>query len=133
MQVITCSSTGGLRTVGGGADTAAVAYDEDLAERIRERVAGEDGLTEKRMFGGLAFLINGNMAVSASGQGGMLLRVDPAQTEELIKAPHARRFEMRGREMDGWLRVDAGATATDADLARWVSLGVAYARSLPPK
>src|SRR6185312_14747480 len=68
--------------VGGGADTAAVAYDEDLAERIRERVAGEDGLTEKRMFGGLAFLINGNMAVSASGQGGMLLRVDPAQTEE---------------------------------------------------
>ena len=133
MQVVTCPSTGGLRTVGGGADTAAVAYDEDLAERIREQVAGEDGLAEKRMFGGLAFLINGNMAVSASGQGGMLLRVDPAQTEELIKAPHVRRFEMRGREMDGWLRVDARATATDADLARWVSLGVAYARSLPPK
>jgi TfoX-like protein len=79
-----------------------VAYDEDLAERIRARVAAEDGLTEKRMFGGLAFLINGNMAVSASGQGGMLLRVDPAQTEELIKAPHVRRFEMRGREMEGW-------------------------------
>lgn len=110
-----------------------MAYDEDLAERIREQMTGEDGLTEKRMFGGLAFLINGNMAVSASGQGGMLLRVDPAQTEELIKAPHVRRFEMRGREMDGWLRVDAGATAADADLARWVSLGVAYARSLPPK
>ena len=71
------------------------------------------------------------MAVSASGQGGMLLRVDPAQTEELVKAPHARRFEMRGREMDGWLRVDPGALATDADLARWVSLGVTYARTLP--
>ena len=133
MQVFTCPSTGGLRTVGGGADTAAVAYDEDLAERIRERVAGENGLTEKRMFGGLAFLINGTMAVSASGPGGMLLRVDPAQTEELITAPHARRFEMRGREMDGWLRIDPAATAADADLARWVSIGVAYARSLPPK
>ncbi|HEY7100613.1 MAG TPA: TfoX/Sxy family protein [Mycobacteriales bacterium] len=108
-----------------------MAYDEDLAERIRERVAGEDGLTEKRMFGGLAFLINGNMAVSASGQGGMLLRVDPAQTEELITAPHARRFEMRGRKMDGWLRIDP--IASDAELARWVGVGVAYARSLPPK
>jgi hypothetical protein len=110
-----------------------VAYDEELAERIRERVAGEAGLTEKRMFGGLAFLINGNMAVSASSQGGMLLRVDPAQTEELITAPHARRFEMRGREMDGWLRIDPAAVDTDAELARWVSVGVAYARSLPPK
>jgi TfoX/Sxy family transcriptional regulator of competence genes len=110
-----------------------VAYDEDLAERIRERVADEDGLTEKRMFGGLAFLINGNMAVSASGQGGMMLRVDPAQTDELVQAPHARRFEMRGREMDGWLRVDPAAIATESDLARWVGIGVAYARSLPPK
>jgi hypothetical protein len=119
--------------VGAGADTGAVAYDEDLAERIRERVAGEDGLTEKRMFGGLAFLINGNMAVSASGQGGILLRVDPAQTEELVRAPHARRFEMRGREMDGWLRIDPAAVGTDADLAHWVSIGVSYARSLPPK
>jgi TfoX/Sxy family transcriptional regulator of competence genes len=116
-----------------GRDTARVAYDEDLAERIRERVAGEDGLTEKRMFGGLAFLINGNMAVSASGQGGILLRVDPARTEELVRAPHARRFEMRGREMDGWLRVDPTALDSDADLARWVTLGVSYARTLPPK
>jgi len=119
--------------VGGGADTDPVAYDEDLAERIRERVAGEDGLTEKRMFGGLAFLINGNMAVSASGQGGLLLRVDPAQTEELVRAPHARRFEMRGREMDGWLRIDPAALGADSDLAHWVSFGVSYARSLPPK
>jgi TfoX/Sxy family transcriptional regulator of competence genes len=114
-------------------DTAPVAYDEDLAERIRERVAAEDGLTEKRMFGGLAFLINGNMAVSASGQGGMLLRVDPARTEELVRAPHARRFEMRGREMDGWLRIDPDALGTEADLTHWVTLGVTYARSLPPK
>ena len=110
-----------------------MAYDEDLAERIRERVAAEDGLTERRMFGGLAFLINGNMAVSASGQGGMMLRVDPAQTERLVRAPHARRFEMRGREMDGWLRIDPDALGTDADLTHWVTLCVTYARSLPPK
>ena len=110
-----------------------MAYDEDLANRIRELVQAEDGVSEMRMFGGLAFLIHGNMAVSASGKGGLLLRVDPAQTEALLGEPDAQRFEMRGREMDGWLRVDAGATASDADLARWVSLGVAYARSLPPK
>jgi TfoX N-terminal domain len=133
MQVITCMSTRRPGNVGGGADTAAVAYDEDLAGRIRERMAGEAGLTEKRMFGGLAFLINGNMAVSASGQGGILLRVDPAQTEKLVRAPHARRFEMRGREMDGWLRIDPAATDDDADLAHWVSIGVTYARSLRPK
>ena len=110
-----------------------MAYDEELAGRIRERVASEDGLTEKRMFGGLAFLVNGNMAVSASGQGGLLLRVDPAQTDELVRAPNARRFEMRGREMDGWLRIDPAGLGTDADLARWVDVGVDYARSLPPK
>ena len=126
-------STGRAGNVGAGADTVPVAYDEDLAERIRDAVAGEDGLTEKRMFGGLAFLINGNMAVSASGQGGLLLRVDPAQTEQLVRAPHARRFEMRGREMDGWLRIDPDALGTDADLTRWVTLGVTYAQSLPPK
>jgi len=126
-------STSRAGNVGAGADTVRVAYDEDLAERIREAVAAEDGLTEKRMFGGLAFLINGNMAVSASGQGGMLLRVDPAQTEQLVRAPHARRFEMRGREMDGWLRVDPDALGTDADLAHWVTIGVTYARALPSK
>ena len=126
-------STSRAGNVGARADTVPVAYDEDLAERIREAVAGEDGLTEKRMFGGLAFLINGNMAVSASGQGGLLLRIDPAQTERLVRAPHARRFEMRGREMDGWLRIDPDALGTDADLTRWVTLGVTYARSLPPK
>jgi TfoX/Sxy family transcriptional regulator of competence genes len=110
-----------------------MAYDEELANRVRESVQTQQGLTEKRMFGGLAFLINGNMAVSASGQGGLLLRVDPAQTESLVSRPHAQRFVMRGREMDGWLRIDAAALGTDADLDRWVGLGVSYARSLPPK
>jgi hypothetical protein len=80
-----------------------MAYDEELAERIREVVEGEPGLTEKAMFGGLAFLVGGHMAVSASGQGGMLLRCDPAQTDDLVTHPHVQRFEMRGREMDGWL------------------------------
>jgi TfoX/Sxy family transcriptional regulator of competence genes len=110
-----------------------MAYDEELANRVREIVQGERGLREKRMFGGLAFLIDGNMAVSASSQGGLLLRIDPAHSDSLISAPHARRFEMRGREMDGWLRVDVQALETDAELRRWVSYGVSYARSLPPK
>jgi hypothetical protein len=110
-----------------------MAYDVDLADRVRAVVQGEPGLTEKRMFGGLAFLIRGNMAVSASGRGGLLLRVDPAETESLVDEPEVGRFEMRGREMDGWLRVDAIAVDTDADLRRWVGRGVAYARSLRPK
>ena len=110
-----------------------MAYDEELANRVREVVQGEPGLTEKRMFGGLAFLINGNMAVSASGKGGLLLRVDPAKSEPLVSEPEVGRFEMRGREMDGWLRVDATAVESDRELRRWVRIGVAYARSLPPK
>ena len=110
-----------------------MAYDEELADRLREALQGEGGLTEKRMFGGLAFLISGNMAVSASGQGGLLLRVDPAETDSLVQQPHVRRFEMRGREMDGWVRVDAKGLDTDDELRRWVSVGVTYARSLPSK
>ncbi len=110
-----------------------MAYDEELANRIRELVQDEDGLTEKRMFGGLAFLINGNMAVSASSQGGLLLRVDPAQTESLVVDPHARRFEMRGREMNGWLRIDADGLDTEDAFEGWVRHGLGYARSLPPK
>jgi TfoX/Sxy family transcriptional regulator of competence genes len=110
-----------------------MAYDEELANRIREVVGGEQGLTEKRMFGGLAFLINGNMAVSASSQGGLLLRVDPARTDSLVKEPDVRRFEMRGREMDGWLRVDESAVKTKKELRRWAGIGVDYARSLAPK
>jgi TfoX/Sxy family transcriptional regulator of competence genes len=110
-----------------------MAYDEDLANRIRELIAGEAGVTEKKMFGGLAFLIGGNMAVSASGQGGLMVRVDPAQTEELVAKPHAGPFEMRGRSMDGWLRVDDEGVRTKRLLEPWVKRGVAYARSLPPK
>jgi TfoX/Sxy family transcriptional regulator of competence genes len=107
-----------------------VAYDEELAARIRERVAGEPGLTEKKMFGGLSFLMGGNMAVAASGQGGLLVRVDPAESDELVSSTNARLMEMRGREMAGWLRVDP---ADDDELAEWVRRGVSFARSLPPK
>ena len=110
-----------------------MAYDEDLADRIRSAVQGEPGLSEKRMFGGRAFLVHGNMAVSASSQGGLLLRIDPAQTESLVDPPRVRRFEMRGREMDGWLRVDAELLETDDDLQGWVNHGLTYARSLPRK
>ncbi len=108
-------------------------YDVDLADRVRAVVQDEPGLTEKRMFGGLAFLIDGHMAVSASGQGGLLLRIDPADSESLLGEPHVQPFEMRGRQMAGWLRVEPEAVDTDVDLRRWVSHGVAYARSLPPK
>jgi TfoX N-terminal domain len=114
-------------------ETARMAYDLELADRIRAIVQAEPGLAEKRMFGGLAFLIQGHMAVSASSQGGLLLRVDPAKSESLINEPHARRFEMRGRQMAGWLRVDPEAVAADDDLQRWVSHGITYARSLPAK
>lgn len=110
-----------------------MAYDVELADRVRGVVAAEGGLTERRMFGGLAFLIDGNMAAGASSKGGLLLRVDPADTESLVSEPYVRRFEMRGRPMDGWLRVDVEALETDAELRRWVSHGVTYARSLPSK
>ncbi|HEV3229171.1 MAG TPA: TfoX/Sxy family protein [Solirubrobacteraceae bacterium] len=110
-----------------------MAYDEDLANRIRELVLTDDDVAEKRMFGGLAFLINGNMSVSASSQGGLLLRVDPDETDALLRKPHAHPFEMRGRAMQGWLRVDADGVRTKRELERWVARGVAYARSLPSK
>ena len=110
-----------------------MAYDEDLANRIRELMAGEAGVTEKKMFGGLAFLIGGNMSVAASGQGGLMVRVDPDETDALLERPHARRFEMRGRAMDGWLRVDDEGVRTKRQLEPWVKRGAAYARSLPPK
>ena len=107
-----------------------MAYDEDLANLIRELLASEPGVTEKKMFGGLAFLVGGNMAVAASGQGGLMVRVDP---EEGVDEPHARPMVMRGREMDGWLRVDAEGVQTEGDLRPWVQVGVAAARSLPAK
>jgi TfoX/Sxy family transcriptional regulator of competence genes len=110
-----------------------MAYDEDLANRVRELIAGESDVTEMRMFGGLAFLVGGNMSVAASGQGGLMVRVDPEETDALVGRPHARAFEMRGRAMQGWLRVDAEGLRTRRQLEPWVRRGVAYARSLPPK
>ena len=110
-----------------------MAYDEELAARIRDLVGDEQGLTEQKMFGGLGFLVNGNMAIGASGQGGVLVRVDPAESDALVTASSAQPMEMRGRQMKGWLRVDADHLRTKRELAKWVELGVAYARSLPPK
>jgi TfoX/Sxy family transcriptional regulator of competence genes len=110
-----------------------MAYDEDLANRIRELLADEPGVTEQRMFGGLAFLVGGHMSVAASGQGGLMVRVEPEETEALLAQPHARPFEMRGREMRGWLRVDSEGLQTERELAPWVARGLAYARSLPAK
>jgi TfoX/Sxy family transcriptional regulator of competence genes len=106
-----------------------MAYDEELAARIRDLVAAEAGVTEKKMFGGVAFIVNGNMAVAASGQGGLLVRVDPAESAELVETTPATEMEMRGRSMAGWLRVETA----DAELAAWVDRGVSFARSLPPK
>ena len=110
-----------------------MAYDEDLADRIRELIIAVPGLTEKKMFGGLAFLIGGNMAVAASGQGGILVRVDPAQSDKLVARTDARPMEMRGREMAGWLRVSSEHLHTKRQLAKWVELGTAFAQSLPSK
>ena len=110
-----------------------MAYDVDLADRIRELIAGNSDVTEKRMFGGLAFLVGGNMSVAASGQGGLMVRIAHEDTESLLSRPHARPFEMRGRAMQGWLRVDAEGVGTKRQLEPWVRRGVAYARSLPAK
>ncbi|MBO0827843.1 MAG: TfoX/Sxy family protein [Streptosporangiales bacterium] len=110
-----------------------MAYDEDLADRIRELVGAEPNLTEMRMFGGLAFLVGGNMAVAADGKGGVMVRVDPADSDELVESGDAEPFVMRGRPMRGWLHVATEHLRTRKQLARWVDLGVGYARSLPPK
>jgi len=110
-----------------------VAYDEDLANRIRELISGDAGVAEQPMFGGLAFLIGGHMSVAVSGQGGLLLRCDPAETDALLGKPYTTPFEMRGREMNGWLRVAPEGVRTKRQLERWVARGVGYARSLPPK
>ena len=110
-----------------------MAYDEDLAARVRKLVSGQTGLTEKKMFGGLAFLIGGNMAVGVSGQGGILVRVDPDESDALVARTPAEPMEMRGRSMRGWLRVEPEEVAGDAELAEWVDRGTAYARSLPAK
>jgi TfoX/Sxy family transcriptional regulator of competence genes len=110
-----------------------MAYDEELADRVRELIGSRVDVTEKQMFGGLAFLIGGNMSVSVSGKGGLMLRSDPEETEALLRKTHAGPFEMRGRVMDGWLRVSADGLRTRTELERWVVRGVEYAGSLPPK
>jgi TfoX/Sxy family transcriptional regulator of competence genes len=110
-----------------------MAYDEELASRVRGLVGGQPGLSEKKMFGGLAFLIGGNMAVAASGQGGLLVRVDPAQSDALTATSSARPAEMRGRLMAGWLRVESEHVQTTEQLSEWVERGTSFARSLPPK
>jgi TfoX/Sxy family transcriptional regulator of competence genes len=110
-----------------------VPYDEELAERIRELVCDQENVSEQRMFGGLAFLVGGNMAVAASGRGGLMVRVEPARGEKLIAAGSAEPMEMRGRPMTGWLRVASDAVRTKRQLTRWVELGTSTAASLPPK
>jgi TfoX/Sxy family transcriptional regulator of competence genes len=110
-----------------------MAYDEALADRIRELIGDERGVAEKKMFGGLAFLIGGNMAIAASGQGGLLVRVDPDESDKLVEQTGAEEMVMRGRKMRGWLRVDGQDARTKAQLSKWVERGTAYARSLPAK
>ena len=110
-----------------------MAYDEELAQRIRDLVADESNLTETKMFGGLGFLVAGNMAVAASGQGGILVRVDPDESDRLVSSTNAYPMAMRGRTMKGWLRVDGEDVRTKRQLAKWVRLGTTYARSLPAK
>ena len=111
-------------------ETAAMAYDEELAHRVRAVLGPEPGLTEKRMFGGLGFMVDGHMAVAASGQGGLMVRVDPAASADLVDHVHVERVVMRGREMDGWLRVTSEAVDADGALQDWVARGVAAARAL---
>ncbi len=110
-----------------------MAYDEALAERIRSLVSSEPGVTEKKMFGGLSFLVGGNMAVAASGQGGLLVRVPPGETVALLETTPATLMEMGGRSMAGWLRVASEDVEADGALQEWVDRGISYARSLPPK
>ena len=110
-----------------------MAYDEDLAARIRDLIGPDPELTEKKMFGGLAFLIRGHMAISASGQGGVLVHVDPGRSAGLVAATGATTAVMQGREMPGWLRAGPEDLASDDDLSRWVDIGIEHARSLPPK
>jgi TfoX/Sxy family transcriptional regulator of competence genes len=110
-----------------------MAYDTELADRVRELVAAERGVDEKRMFGGLAFLINGNMSVAVSREGGLMVRVPRDQTDTLVSRDHVEPMVMGGREMRGWLRVSLDGVKTKRQLQSWVTRGVDYAKSLPPK
>jgi hypothetical protein len=108
-------------------------YDEDLANRLRELLADEAGITEKRMFGGLAFLLHGHMSVSASGRGGLLARIDPSETDAALARPHAALMVMGGRTMEGWITVAPEGCATIRELSGWVERSVSYVKTLPPK
>jgi TfoX/Sxy family transcriptional regulator of competence genes len=110
-----------------------MAYDEDLANRLREMLADEDGITEKKMFGGLAFLLHGNMSVSASRNGGLLARIDPSETDAALAKEHVSRMEMGRRQMDGWVTVAAEGVRTKRQLAPWVKRSLTYVKTLPPK
>ena len=108
-----------------------MAFDEKLAGHLRDLLSAERKVTEKKMFGGLAFLVNGNMCVSASGKGDMLVRIDPAETKAALARPHVTRMVMGGRSMDGWIRVSAASTKREIE--PWVKLSLAYVKTLPPK
>jgi TfoX/Sxy family transcriptional regulator of competence genes len=110
-----------------------MAYDEELAHRLREQVAGEAGVTEKAMFGGLAFLLHGNMAVTVSSHGGLMVRVGVEAAEEVLARPHTKQIEMRGRPMPGWIHVAAEGVKTKRQLGVWARRGLGYTRTLPPK
>ena len=110
-----------------------MAYDEDLANRLRDLLVGEAAITEKRMFGGMAFLLSGNMSVSVSGKGGILVRIDPMDTDAALARPHATLMEMRGRAMEGWIRIAPEGLKTKRELAAWVDRSLAFVRTLPPK
>jgi TfoX/Sxy family transcriptional regulator of competence genes len=110
-----------------------MAYDEDLANRLRELLAGEEAVTEKKMFGGLAFLLHGNMSVSASRNGGLLVRIDPAETDAALARPHVARMEMGGRMMDGWITVAPEGLKTKRELAAWVKRSLTFVKTLPRK
>lgn len=130
-----CTCFGAMSCKNGveAAKVRGMAYDEVLADRIRKLIGSEPDISEQKMFGGLAFLVRGNMAISASGQGGALVRVDPRQSDEFTETGQASVAVMRGRPMPGWLRVDSENLNTEANLARWVEIGKTYARSLPAK
>ena len=110
-----------------------MAYDQELAERIREVLDSEVGVREKKMFGGVAFLVRGNMAIAASGQGGALVRVDPAESDHLVDTTTAELAVMQGRPMAGWLRVPSESLRTRTQVAKWVRVGTGYAGTLPAK
>ncbi len=110
-----------------------MAYDENLADEIRELVASEPGVEEKRMFGGLAFLVNGNMSVAVRGQGGLLVRVPADELDKVLRRAHVSPMVMAGRDVRGWVRVEPAGMRTKRQLEGWVARGVGYARSLPAK